>query len=128
MYRQAAELPGLHRSGESVWAVWTVCEGGRPPRRPPTPTRTPTAPSFCCSATQQRQVHSGSKDEKQLGFIAAKRGRKSRTSSAAERQHVDRNVPCVGSHENSSYTRTIQSRRGKQRLSAFEPKKPFWLF
>lgn len=93
MYRQAAELPGLHCSGKSVWAVWTVCERWRPPQRAPPPP--PPAPSFCFSATQQ-QVHSGSKDEKQLGFIAATRGRKS-----AVRLHADRNVPCVGRHENS---------------------------
>lgn len=76
---------------ENLWAVRTVCGGWRPPQGPP-------SPSFCFSATQQ-QVHSGSKDEKQLGFIAAKTDHKSCTGSPAVRQHVDRNVPCVCSSE-----------------------------
>lgn len=76
MYGQAAELPGLHRSGKSVWAVRSVCGGWRPPRPP-------HHPQASVSVPHSSRYTRGSKDEKQLGFIAAKTDHKLCTSSPA---------------------------------------------
>lgn len=52
-------------------------------------------PRASVSVPHSSRYTRGSKDEKQLGFTAAKTDHKSCTSSLAEQQHVDRNVPCV---------------------------------